>query len=195
MPFYFFIMRLFTGFSFFNDPLIFSHQEKLMKLLSFESIRWTPPNSFHLTLCFIGETPEQKLPAIKQTLSNVKSQVPLTLTFENTGIFGSKYQPRIIFIKINPSESISIFQSNMSNLLISSGIKLKQEPFRPHLTIGRIKNINDKNRFWKVIEENNNPVKHSVLLDNFCLFSSEFTSKIVNYNILEIFKLDNNDTR
>lgn len=49
------------------------------------AIRWTPPENLHVTVFFIGDTPESILPALIQKIEKVAERVqPFTLSYNKT---------------------------------------------------------------------------------------------------------------
>ena len=66
----------------------------LKQNLKHDLIRWVEPDKLHLTLKFLGETPNEKIPQIKQLLSDfVKDKKRFEIIFDKVGIFGSSYNP------------------------------------------------------------------------------------------------------
>ena len=59
--------------------------------------RVLPRESYHLTLKFLGETPNERLEEIKQALSKIKFQ-PFDVHLSGAGAFPSKGIPRAIWI-------------------------------------------------------------------------------------------------
>lgn len=80
------------------------------------------------------------------------------------------------------SKDIQPFQQDIQELMRSIGYKRELKPFRPHITLGRMKEF----------EELPNGESISTVLDQFrvtkfCLFESFFSSQRVEYKILETF--------
>ena len=68
--------------------------EKLKKNLQHEDyINYVKTNQIHLTLKFLGTTPEEDIPAIIEACRNVaKKHQPFKMDFDRTGLFGVDYR-------------------------------------------------------------------------------------------------------
>jgi RNA 2',3'-cyclic 3'-phosphodiesterase len=124
--------------------------------LRHERIKWTQPENTHLTLKFFGETDEAKIPLICLALeSAVAKSKPFTLKISNTGIFGSHYDPKIIWFGIEKQDELESLAQNIFTELAKHGWHADRQNFVPHLTIGRIKGLKDKPLFQKIISKYN----------------------------------------
>jgi 2'-5' RNA ligase len=97
-------------------------------------VRWVGPETFHITLQFLGETP--KLEQIKSALATVKG-VPVTLAFRGTGFFPTPQRARVFWIGIEADERLQSLVNSIGNSLAPLGFKREQEAFHPHLTLAR----------------------------------------------------------
>ena len=62
-----------------------------MRLLA-PDVRWVAPETFHITLQFLGET--KRLDEIQRALQTVRG-APIELSFRNAGFFPSAKSPRV----------------------------------------------------------------------------------------------------
>src|SRR5215468_2182672 len=67
--------------------------------------RWTQPESWHITLKFIGEFPDARLSELKSDLASVQSQ-PSTISFRSTGVFPSPRAARVFWVGIEADEKL-----------------------------------------------------------------------------------------
>lgn len=132
-------------------PLI----EDLRKRLSHEKlINWVRPTNIHLTLKFIGETPPQDEPKIIEAVSKVlENQKNFTMDFNRTGIFGARYAPRVLWLGMQqtPDELLKLEESVLT-AFDNIGYQRDRQNFVPHLTLGRIKDLCEKQYFQKVVQ-------------------------------------------
>jgi 2'-5' RNA ligase len=125
--------------------------------LHHERIKWVEPENMHLTLKFFGETDEKQIPSINQSLQTAVSQSkPFTLKIANTGIFGSRYDPKVIWFGIGKNPELDNLAKNIFIELKKCGWHPDRQNFVPHLTIGRIREIKDKPLFQKIIDKFHN---------------------------------------
>ena len=101
--------------------------------------RWMRAESIHVTLKFIGHVEETKLPAIKDSLANVKSRGPIEIAFGNFGFFPNERRPRVFWLGIEAGPDLAALAANISSALEPIGIPREERAFRPHLTLARFK--------------------------------------------------------
>ena len=104
-------------------------------------VKWVEPQNIHLTLKFLGEIEENKIPKISQTLKAISCQVrPFMITLSELGAFPSHKYPRVIWIGIAEGKTEL---SKLVELIEDSLVKLKfpkeKRGFSAHFTLGRVK--------------------------------------------------------
>jgi 2'-5' RNA ligase len=162
----------------------------LKKALKDEKIKWVDLENIHITLKFFGETPEHHIPAINAALGKASSGIPqFQLKLANTGIFGSSYNPRLIWFGIDQSNELFSLSKNIFRELENIGIVKDRQNFVPHLTVGRIKNLEDKKHFQKVIDKYRDGHIQNEEVNNFHLFESILSPQGPTYNVVESFEL------
>ena len=148
--------RLFAAIEIHPSPQYLSLFNEITSSLQHERIKWVEPENMHLTLKFFGETDESKIPAICQALESATVQSkPFILKIANTGIFGSRYNPKIIWFGIEKHNELESLAQNIFNELAKCGWEADRQNFVPHLTIGRIKELKDKPLFQKIVSKYN----------------------------------------
>lgn len=103
--------------------------------------RWIPPENFHLTLKFLGETDEKLLPSLHDAASVVSSRVaPFSMTFGGFGGFPSLSRPRVVFFEITSGfEELAGLAALVEEAVAPLGFAKERRSFRAHLTLARIK--------------------------------------------------------
>ena len=158
--------------------------------LRHERIKWVEPDNMHLTLKFFGETNENKIPAIRQALETaVAKSNPFTLLVADTGIFGSRYDPRVIWFGIKKQAELEMLAKNIFTELEKCGWEKDRQNFVPHLTIGRIKEIKDKPLFQKIIGKYNTVDIQEENVSEISLYESILRREGPLYNTIFSFKL------
>jgi len=97
-------------------------------------VRWVGPETFHVTLQFLGET--KKLSAIEAALCEVKG-LAIRLTFRHTGFFPNPKSPRVFWVGIESGEELQELAKSVGDALRPLGFERDKGPFRPHLTLAR----------------------------------------------------------
>ncbi len=104
-------------------------------------VTWTKPENVHLTLRFLGEIEERRLDELKQLCAETAAEFqPFTLRLKDTGYFPNFRQPRVLWVGLaGEMEVAKQLQKQLDAELIARGFNQEDKPFKPHLTIGRVK--------------------------------------------------------
>jgi RNA 2',3'-cyclic 3'-phosphodiesterase len=117
-----------------------------------EKIRWTESENFHITLAFLGDTAEEKIKVVGKMLKRVcKGSGAFDMVIKGAGVFKNIKDPRVIWTGIEPSEKLNQLHESIKTGLKEAGISLEERNFRPHLTLGRIKSIQDSDSLKTLI--------------------------------------------
>ncbi len=114
-------------------------------------VRWVRPSSIHLTLKFLGNIhPTQVEDIALAVAQEVRDEPPITLRAAGLGAFPSQRNPRVIWIGMEGEvQRLTRIQARVENALEPLGFVREKRPFRPHLTIGRVK---DRRRLQSLID-------------------------------------------
>lgn len=115
----------------------------LEKLKTIKGIRPIKTNQLHLTLKFLGEISEKKLPRIVEQLETIR--IPsFPLKFSSIGSFPNNTRPRVIWtgISMGQQELIALAME-VDQKLALIGLPKEKRRFSPHLTLGRVKKLTD----------------------------------------------------
>ena len=104
-------------------------------------MRWVNPNGIHLTLKFLGNIHPAQVAEIAETAAiEIKNEPPLTLRPLGLGAFPNLRNPRVLWVGIiGEVERLGNIQTCLETGLERLGFAREQRPFRPHLTLGRLK--------------------------------------------------------
>lgn len=182
--------RLFAAIKVLPDEHLRAVYAEIRQLLMNEKITWVNEHNLHLTLKFFGDTPEEDIPLISNILSETAANYqPFELQLANTGVFGSSYDPRVVWFGITPHLSIGALADEILNKLDKNGYPRDRQNFRPHLTIGRIKYLENKAGFQQVIGRFKDTPLQKVKVDHFELIESKLQPRGPIYSTLRHFWL------
>lgn len=185
--------RLFAAIKIEPDDNFITLYSSLKKLWKGHKINWVPLNLMHITFHFFGDTEVRIIPdIIKQLMSAVSNISAFEIGISKLGIFGSSYKPRVIWMGIDPNENVKILSQNITDNLSNIGYIPDRQNFIPHLTIGRIKFIDDKQQFQKQLDEVKERFVQLSVADRLYLFESILSSEGPTYHIIETFHFKNN---
>jgi RNA 2',3'-cyclic 3'-phosphodiesterase len=183
--------RLFIAIKFTPDQRLIEAFLNIQKYLGDAPVKWVDSNNFHITLLFLGDTPHEKSEIIRQELRKIAPTVP-SFEFQvlAPGYFTSHGKPRVIWFGIQDSEEGILSQLHFSihrNFHIADD-KEKTE-FKPHLTIGRIKNPTKIYGMKELFQSFSTLPLQYVKVDSFQLLESKLTPAGPVYSVLEEFPL------
>ena len=182
--------RLFLAIPVFPDEQFLAVYTHLQKGLRTEKIRWVKPENMHLTLKFFGEIPIEKIDLINKVCKKLLlNHPPFQLQLKKTGIFGSRYKPRVIWFGIGENEQLFALANALLQQLDKAGFLLDRQNFVPHLTLGRINHIRNKTAFQEVVKVSSNIFIQEMQVEKVILFESELRPKGVVYHIIEEYVL------
>jgi len=108
-----------------------------------EGVRWVNPQGLHLTLKFLGNTPQEKVPKIGEAMRKALSPFgPFRVLIKGAGGFPSLKKARVLWVGVEDEGSFlkEIFKS-LEKSLQKLGFPMEDRPFKPHITLGRLKNL------------------------------------------------------
>lgn len=165
--------RLFTAIKVIPDKKFIEQLHSLETSLRYERIKWVEDHNIHITLKFFGETDEKKIPGITAVLRNVAGTIkPFPLQLKGLGIFGSSYEPRVVWTGIEPYRELVDLMKQIHAELKTIGFEPDRQNLVPHLTIGRIRELRDRQLFQQVVEENKKIISAEMTIREIFLYES-----------------------
>lgn len=112
--------------------------------------RWSEPDEFHLTLYFLGETPEPQLSGLIKRLQDVKVEA-FQLELGEPVILPERAVPRVLAGGlVGDVGALSRLQQVVRDICYPVADYKEMRAFRPHITFGRLKR--DKPGTAKVVK-------------------------------------------
>lgn len=103
------------------------------------SIRWTNPQSMHLTVKFLGETPANKIAEISSTMEEICDQISrFSMVCCGIGVFPNIKQPTVVWLGLESPPELFMLQKELETSLSHQGFAAEKRAFSPHLTLGRV---------------------------------------------------------
>jgi 2'-5' RNA ligase len=102
-------------------------------------VRWVRLDGLHLTLRFLGPTPEARVADLAAAVADVaRDGHPFTITVRGAGSFPPTGRPRTIWLDIRSGvESLEGLAARLDDRLADAGWERERRPFRAHLTLAR----------------------------------------------------------
>lgn len=182
--------RLFLAIHIVPDETFMAVYMRLKHQLKSEKIRWVEPENLHITLKFFGEIPSERIGVIKKVMDRIVAHVtPFTLKICGTGIFGSRYKPRLIWFGIDENKQLTSLASLIVNELEAAGFAHSRQKFVPHLSLGRLRSVEHKANFQKAIDTVKEGFVQQISVQSITLFESFLKPTGVVYKTIEEFEL------
>jgi len=126
-------------------------QEQLRKAGA--NAAWTRPEGIHLTLTFLGETPEEKVQEVMAALTGAaKGTGSLKLEVAGAGAFPSTKAPRVLWVGVTgDTGKLASPQAAVEDAMEKIGFEREARRFSPHLTLARIKFPRPRDNWQQVI--------------------------------------------
>lgn len=179
-------LRTFIGLPLTLSQDILEARSELMSELDGERISWVDPGRYHVTLRFIGDTKDTVAKEIGRTLHtglNIPDEASLDLT--GLASFGPRKRPRVIWVGFEETGFFTSLKSEVDRILEEIGIRSENQSFRAHLTLGRIRSLEDPDRFYKTVEEMNPKFLGRVRFEKLVYFQSILGAGGPQYRILD----------
>ena len=165
--------RIFIAIRIIPEKSLLSMISSYKLALKGDSIKWTDVSNMHITLVFLGDTPEKKVEELDNILKEQCSgSGEFELVISGSGVFKSIKDPRVLWTGVVNSEKMNRLQKILVKKLRESGIEFEKRLFSPHLTLGRIKKINDLDKLITILDEYWDHVTQRVKVSEIILYES-----------------------
>jgi RNA 2',3'-cyclic 3'-phosphodiesterase len=128
-------MRLFIGI-----PLAARVVEQLAKVsmrhrVEVDGLRWSTPESWHITLQFLGSTSETQYECVVARLRELRA-APVPVELQDLGFFD---RAGIFFVGVALTPELLALQQKIAAATLPCGFTPEDRPYRPHITLARSK--------------------------------------------------------
>jgi 2'-5' RNA ligase len=151
-----------------------------------DNVRWSAPESWHITLQFLGSTTSQQYECVTAHLhelhhASIEIQLGAIDTFPRAGVLFTD-------VRINPE--LLALQQSVTVATAPCGFTPEARPYRPHITLARRKG-KSRDREFRNLKLQIDPPPHFSSFDanGFILYESIPTPEGSRYEIRERFPL------
>lgn len=102
-------------------------------------VRWVRLDGVHLTLRFLGPTPDERIGPTADAVGAVARQgTPIDLSIAGSGTFPPGPRPRTLWLGLTAGvDAVAALARATTDALAEVGWPVDDRPFRPHLTLAR----------------------------------------------------------
>ena len=147
-------------------------QSKLKK--SGADVNWVKTDRMHLTLKFLGDTEENRLPTLIEALNRIAQGHPcFAFSLDGVGAFPKMEHPRILWIGIQEGrEALVSWAQKIEEGCGELGFPAEERPFSAHLTVGRIRSAKNLPDLVEKLQTAQFRSSHPIPIDRVILFQS-----------------------
>jgi 2'-5' RNA ligase len=148
-------------------------------------INWVKISNIHLTLRFLGNCTPTQIESINHFLPDIcQNSSPQTLSIKGIGVFPSTHQPTVLWAGLQISKGLFDIQEQIEENVQKTGFLADNKAFRPHLTLGRIKEPPNEQRLNELIEKYQDQLITSLLINKIQFMESRLFPGGPEYSVL-----------
>jgi 2'-5' RNA ligase len=148
-------------------------------------VRFVGPEQMHLTLAFLGDVPAERVAEIAAAMKRATAGVePIVFGLEGLGAFPDLRQPRTFWVGVTDAGGFGWLQAALEAELAGLGFKPKNREFHPHITIGRVKELDRRTDYEALLGDRCGFAGPEQLADKMLLISSELAPTSPTYTVV-----------
>jgi len=103
-----------------------------------DGMRWSAPESWHITLQFLGNTTDEKYACVAEALRKVKAS-PVAVQMMEPGVFE---RAGVFHVDVEATKQLAELQRRVVAANEPCGFEAEARPYHPHVTLARLKTRN-----------------------------------------------------
>ena len=129
-------------------------QERVRAAAGAIDVRWVDPAAVHVTLKFLGEVAEARIPGVVAALRTLAADTaPLPLAVGGVGAFPSPRRARVVWVGMPAgAPDLARLAGGVDRALAPLDFVPEARPWRAHLTVGRVRSPRGLGRLAAAIE-------------------------------------------
>jgi 2'-5' RNA ligase len=153
-------------------------------------VKWVNPEGIHLTLKFLGNVSLDLIEEIKKIIEQLaKKHHCFELKISGISAFPKIEYPRVIWVGIEQGfDQSAQLARELEEGLVGLGFLPEKRPFKPHLTLGRVRSSRNRIQLKELLQSTTSLPK-TMQVEKLILFKSTLTSQGAIYQPLHEAKL------
>lgn len=153
-------------------------------------VKWVDLENIHITLKFLGEVQDDKIPAVRSKLKYISKMFnDFESLLKGVGIFKDYYHPKVLWFGLRNCNEFERIKNEIENSLGDLGFEVDYKKFTPHLTVGRFKDPGSVKELQKLVNSNQDLYFQPIPVKELILFESLLKNEGPEYKIVESFPL------
>lgn len=148
--------------------------------------KWTREEKLHVTLVFLGDIEETKLPLVMDAMRFVAANHgPFAIHFANGGTFGDKRLARVLWAGIGGHiRALCALQQDLADRLVRVGYTPEHRAYAPHVTLARSADARGDEQLALCADELDGRFMGETSIREMVLYRSETSEKGAVYTAL-----------
>lgn len=142
--------------------------------------KWTDRDNLHLTLRFIGETPEDRMEDIHHGPSRIRHP-SFDMSVAGVGTFQQGRKATLLWVGVERNGALEQLRDKVAQALKREGIESDGRRFAPHITLARLQRVADS-RLAEFVAGHNLFRLPPFAVESFALYSSFLSSSGAIYS-------------
>jgi 2'-5' RNA ligase len=149
--------------------------------------RWVRLEGVHITLKFIGETPDQNAERIRGALAEIRGLAPVEISLAGLGFFPNERHPRVFWAGVSEGPALASLAATIEAKLEPLGFPREKREFHPHITLARLDSMGGVRELRVATAENAATEFGRMTATEFYLYRSVLKSSGAEYTRLETY--------
>lgn len=159
--------------------------ERMRRRPGAEELRWSPPESWHVTLQFLGDSSAEGLACLLQQLREIQAK-PVKIVPDKIGAFG---RAGVLHAGVKATPELLALEKRVSAAAARCGFAREERPYYPHITLARSRGRGGRDAISSIVEKSREMVPFTAFTTGeFALYES-FMGGAARYEIRERFPL------
>jgi 2'-5' RNA ligase len=154
-------------------------------------LRWVRPESVHLTLRFWSDLQADAVPAVCEGLQRAaEGSAPFLAAVGGLGCFPNADRPRVLWMGLEDTQRQWLqLRRQIDASLAAEGVPAEEKPFRPHLTVARVRRAPERGKLDAFLDAHKNQAFGDVAVSQIHLMRSDLSGKGAVHTCLHSFLL------
>lgn len=165
--------------------------ETIRHKLRNERIRWTDEERLHITLKFLGDTDEEKIPSIVSAINKtIRAYDPFKVVLAGIGVFRNIYDTHAIWMGCKIEDRLASLKQELEASIATLGFETEKRAFSPHLTLGRVKKLRETKILPEILATYKERIFQEFIVNDLIFYESRLTPSGSLYTPIEKFTID-----
>jgi 2'-5' RNA ligase len=150
-------------------------------------VKWVEEENLHLTVKFLGDVEDEKLPSVTAAVRTaVSSLTEFLISLGGVGAFPSLTRPRVVWVGLQSgNEPFKSLMERVETALNGVGFPREQRAPHPHVTIGRVRPPYSLKRLPELLKAEPAEALGTMTVEKLTVMASRLSPKGPKYTPME----------